>query len=292
LVLRLLRADGAPVGAQLLWAGGSPMVLYAFLNWDLVAIASLVAAVALHRRGADGWAGVVAGAGAAFKLFPALAVPVFAVARWRQGRRRDAVLHSAAAAGAWAVLNLPVVVVAPEGWVHFFRFTAERRLTAGSTWAVLSWLTGIGIEAANVLGFVLFVAGWFVSVTVGVRRMEATELWALVLPTFAWFLVTTKVYSPQFDLWLLALLVLARRHSLALPFMAVAVAVFVAEFSFLGGRIGFPPLAMAVTARMIVLLVVIVMATSGPETRVSATTRATSERRVQLWALRSRTRGD
>jgi hypothetical protein len=65
----------------LLWAVGTPLLLYAFHNWDLPAVACAVAAVAvLHARGAPvdraalvrraSWAGALLGLGFAVKLYP------------------------------------------------------------------------------------------------------------------------------------------------------------------------------------------------------------------------------
>jgi uncharacterized membrane protein len=65
----------------LLWAVGTPLLLYAFHNWDLPAVACSVAAVAvLHARGAPvdrsalvrraSWAGTLLGLGFAVKLYP------------------------------------------------------------------------------------------------------------------------------------------------------------------------------------------------------------------------------
>src|SRR5512133_1996012 len=52
-------------GASAWWLAGTPALLYyAGLNWDLLPIALLVAAVFAHERGRDAPAGVLAGLGA------------------------------------------------------------------------------------------------------------------------------------------------------------------------------------------------------------------------------------
>jgi hypothetical protein len=108
----------------------------------------------------------------------------------------------------------------------------------------------------------------------------------LITPLVAWFLLTNKVWSPQFDLWLIPLLVLtARRMWPVAAFAVTDVMVYFTEFWWLARRQEFwwsapyEALAAAATLRAIVLVVIIVLAVrdgppawmSPPPTRIRAT---------------------
>jgi len=77
---------------RLAWLVLAPsLVAYAFVNWDALPVLLATAAIFAHRRGDDAMAGAFVGFGAAAKLYPGLLLPLFALARWRQGRTREAV---------------------------------------------------------------------------------------------------------------------------------------------------------------------------------------------------------
>ena len=65
----------------LFFALGPSLVLYAFHNWDLLAVALLCAGLFAFRRGSDGWTGVFIGLGAASKVFPGLILPALVLSR-------------------------------------------------------------------------------------------------------------------------------------------------------------------------------------------------------------------
>jgi uncharacterized membrane protein len=241
----LLAAAGLPP-RRLVWVAAAPtLITTSAINWDAVPTALLVAGLLLHLRGRDGWAGVAAGLGAAAKLFPGLLVPVVVLARLAQGRRRDAAVHAAAAAAAWLVVNVPIALAAPEGWRRFLELNRERPADWDSLWFVAQQATGWALDTTvlNLASAVAFVLVAAVVVVVGTRERLAgapDRWWILVAPLLAAFLLTNKVYSPQFSLWLLPLLPLVLPR--VWPFLAFAVAdlaVFAFRFPFLNGQAGF-----------------------------------------------------
>jgi uncharacterized membrane protein len=261
---------GVPV-RRLWWIAAAPtLVIGPAINWDAVPVALAVAAVALHHRGRDGWAGAAAGLGTAAKLYPGLLVPLIVAARLAQGRRRDAAVHAGAAAAAWLAVNLPVALAAPEGWARFLVLNRERPADWDSLWLVVDRAVGLpgGVGVLNALSAVAFALGAAAVLRAGIRgryRGAPERWWALAVPLLAVFLLTSKVYSPQFSLWLLPLLplVLPRLGPFA-AFAAADLAVFAVRFPFLVGQAGYDEvlgygwLAAAVLLRAAALVWVVV----------------------------------
>ncbi len=205
--LALLRRLRLTTSRQLWWAGAPPLVVYAFLNWDPLPVLLLALAVVLHVGGRDTAAGVAAGLGTAAKLFPALLVPLVVTARLRQRDRLAAARHIAGAAAAWAAVNVPLALVARG--VEPLLCREPRRGASGATiWALADELDLVQLDRAALTrtSALAFAAGALAIVAIGLRRRAPAATWSLVLPLLAWFLVTNKVFSPQYDLWLVPLL--------------------------------------------------------------------------------------
>ena len=262
---------------RLLWAIAAPtFIVYAFMNWDALAVALSVLAIDLHRRGRDVHAGVAAGLGAAAKLFPAFLVPIVVVARLLQRRPRAALQHAGAAAAAWLVVNVPVMIAAPSGWAEFLRLNQRRPADWDSIWYFWQQVRGrsFDVPTLNLATALLFLLGAAAIIEVGRRRLAPEDLWRLLLPVLCWFLLTNKVYSPQFSIWLLPLMALALPRTPAFAAFAVAdLFVFALRFPFLGGRQDFVPapgynlFAIAILVRAAIMLWVIAdtLTVPGPE---------------------------
>lgn len=268
-VLVVLARAGLPPRRLLWWAAAPALATYAFLNWDPVPVLAATVAVVAHARDRDAVAGVAAGLGAAAKLYPGLLVPVAVAARLAQRRPRAALLHAGAAAGAWLAVNLPVLLAAPDGWWRFVELNRERPADWDSLWFLAEQVRGaaLAVPVVNTWSAAAFAAGAAAIAVLGARRRDPSRWWELLLPLLAWFLLTNKVYSPQFTLWLLPLAALALPR--AGPFVALLaadLAVFGVRFPFLGGLEGHGPapgygwFAAALLARAAVLVWIIVAA--------------------------------
>ncbi|GAA3393441.1 glycosyltransferase family 87 protein [Streptomyces roseoviridis] len=196
----------------LLVALAPAFALTATINWDLLAVALTAAALLMWSRGRPLGFGVLIGLATAAKFYPALLlVPVFLLC-WRAGKWRECGTAVAGAAGAWLVVNLPVMLLAPEGWKQFYVFSTERNIDFGSVWLFISQTTGESIrpETANYYALFLMmlaVAGLAHLTFHAPRRPRLVQLAFLIV---AAFVLTNKVYSPQYVLWLVPLAALAR----------------------------------------------------------------------------------
>lgn len=255
------------------WALALPVVLYAFQNWDVFAIAAMVFGLLAFERRRDGPAGVALGLGAAVKLFPAFVlVPLIGV-RLAHGDRRGAARLAGAGALTFAVLNIPILLANPHGWWWPYAFQSHRQATWGTLWFYAFRILGApvhgpaGAQIANAAALVALAAGlaWLGVVTVR-RHLPAFGAAAAAV---AIFIITGKVYSPTYDLWLVVFFVLlpiGRR--LWLSFAAVDLAVFVLVYGYFHGlasseavRVVLPVL---VVARSVVLVGLLRQATRRP----------------------------
>jgi uncharacterized membrane protein len=186
------------------WIAGVPVLLYVFHNWDLLAIAPAVVGLALYERDQDAAAGALLGLGAAAKLFPAAFVVPLVVARLAQRRSRDAARLLVSAASVIVALNLPVLLIAPSRWWWTFSFQGARPATWGSLWYYVVRLPGLhGLAppaVANLLSTTaLMVALALLTFAAARRHLGPFEIGAAAT---AIFLLSNKVYSPVYDLWL------------------------------------------------------------------------------------------
>ncbi|MER7620422.1 glycosyltransferase 87 family protein [Streptomyces sp. NPDC126503] len=196
----------------LLVALAPSIALTATINWDLLAVALTAAAVLMWSRGRPLAFGILLGLATASKFYPVLLlIPLLLLCR-RAGKWRRYGAAVLGAAGAWLVVNLPVMILAPEGWKQFYLFSRDRNVDFGSVWLLVSQRTGdpISPERANLYALLLMVvavAALAMLTFTAPRRPRFVQLAFLIV---AAFVLTNKVYSPQYVLWLVPLAVLAR----------------------------------------------------------------------------------
>lgn len=271
-VLRMMERAGVPIERRWCWAAAPPLILYLGHNWDMLAVALAIGAVLFARRGEAASAAALAAIGTAAKLFPVLLLPLLGLgALFRRGRSmRERVSGAAILAGVaiafWCALNLPVAIRAFDNWVEFYTFSRERSGTAASIWEIMGaqgWWAA-DLASRNLWSFVAFAGGAAAIVILGWRR-NGDHPWVLFTPVLAWFLLTNKVYSPQFDLWLYPFLLLtSRRLWPILWFVLADQAAYWAEFWFFASAGGGGPgvtqdhIALAAAFRAAAMLWVIV----------------------------------
>lgn len=190
-------------------AAAPTLALAGTINWDLLAVAITVAALFAWSRSRTVVAGVLLGLGVAAKFYPLLLLgPLFLLAL-RTGRLRTWWSTVLAGAVAWLVVNLPLMLLASESWQWFWSFNEGREAEFGSPWYVLG-LAGNPVQNVNVVSLGLFTMACVGIAVLALLAPRRPRLAQLAFLTVAAFLLVNKVYSPQYVLWLLPLLALAR----------------------------------------------------------------------------------
>jgi uncharacterized membrane protein len=226
----------------------SPILIFqVFTNFDALATAFAVGALLAWARRKPVLAGALIGLGVGAKLYPVLLLIPLAILGVRAGRLREVGKTAAAAVGAWLLVNLPVMVLFPRGWSEFFRLNARRGDDMDSLYNVVKsftdWQgfdTNLGLwqppTNLNTVVAVLFGLCCAAIAYIALTAKQRPRLAQLAFLVVALFLLTNKVWSPQFSLWLVPLAVLALPHRrILLTWMTIDALVWIPRMQYLYG---------------------------------------------------------
>ncbi|GID98276.1 glycosyltransferase family 87 protein [Amorphoplanes digitatis] len=206
----------------------SPILLVtATVNWDFLAIALAIFGLYAWARRWPVLAGILLGLGGAAKLWPLFILGPLVVLALRSKRLPPALLTAASAVVTVVAVNLPIALMYRDSWLRFFHLNDERAIDWGTFWYIgryldTKWNTGaVGdqgpfqwlsdhIPVLNNLTYgltILACAAIGVLCLLAPRRPRLAQVAFLVV---AVFLIFSKVWSQQYVLWLLPLIVLAR----------------------------------------------------------------------------------
>ena len=188
------------------------MILGATINWDLIPLAFVGLALLAWSRRHPVAAGILLGLAIAAKFYPVLLLGGFLVLSLRTARWRAFGQLLAGTVGAWLAVNVPVWIANSEGWSYFYRFSSERGEDFGSIWyaLTLSGLPTVPADSLNTLATGLFLALCAAIAVLALAAPRRPRLVSILFLIVAAFVLTNKVYSPQYSLWLIPLAVMAR----------------------------------------------------------------------------------
>ena len=204
-------------------------------KFDLAPAALLAVGLLLALRGRWGWSGLALGAGALVKWTPGLAAVVLVAWLLGQRRVRDALTHGVAFAATIAAVYLPFLAWSSSEVLAAYERQGDRVITPESVWYLLlrpfdlarvrthiSFSAGAP-EWANVLAGAVQVVLVLLVVLAATRVRTIRAAVALAALAPAAFLLTNRIFSPQFVVvlfvaWALAaaLVLRSEREQLAL----------------------------------------------------------------------------
>jgi hypothetical protein len=214
-----LLAELQPAGRLWRFALAPMLFFYGSLNWDLVSVLELVAAIYFVRKSKFGWAGVLLALGMWTKLYPGFILPIVLAYVVRSPSasdgpravditRRKVNWHSPAMrllvtfAAVTLALNLPLALINFQGWSFPFTFQIGRDVNPDSIWFHVPNVS-LGLVYFWFLSIFTFGMGWLLLRSAWDDRWEVAALLAILL-----FLLVTRDYSPQYDIWILPFLAL------------------------------------------------------------------------------------
>ncbi|BBZ25760.1 membrane protein [Mycolicibacterium madagascariense] len=234
---------------------GSPLLIFQiFTNFDALATACAAGAMLAWSRRRPALAGALIGVGVALKLYPLLLIVPLVIVGVRTGRLREVGKTVGAAVATWLVVNLPILVLFPRGWSEFFRLNTRRGDDMDSIYNVVKSFTGwkgfdpqLGFwqppSVTNAVTAVLFAICLCAIAYFGLTARQRPRVAQLAFLVVAAFLLTNKVWSPQYSLWLVPLAVLALPHRrILLAWMTIDALVWVPRMLYLFGeqKMGLP----------------------------------------------------
>jgi hypothetical protein len=184
------------------------MIASLFINWDLWAIASMMLAIYWFDRKQYLSSAVLLGLSISTKFLPIfLLIPIVFIF-WRENKIKEAIKYLAITFGTWLLINLPFAVTTPTGWWRFYKLNLDRGPDWGSIWLALQQL-GINFTNLNWLSILLLLIAL---TTIAILLFEIKYTPSLASVAFfviAAVMLASKVYSPQYVLWLTPLAVIA-----------------------------------------------------------------------------------
>jgi uncharacterized membrane protein len=179
-----------------------------YINWDLWAIATMMLAIYWFDRKAEVASAVALGIAISTKFLPVFLLIPIAIIFFRQEKISKFLKYAVIAVATFALINLPVALTTPEGWWRFYDLNLNRGSDWGSLWYALSNL-GLNLTHQNYLSILLLMIG-LSALTIFLLQLRTpptlahTAIFVMII-----VMAVSKVYSPQYVLWLTPLAVIA-----------------------------------------------------------------------------------
>ena len=179
-----------------------------YINWDLWAIISMLGAIYWFDRKKLDLSALALGLSISTKFMPIFLLLPIAFIFLRRNQLQGALRYFAISAATFAAINLPVYLTTPEGWLRFYQLNLSRGSDWGSIWYALTAL-GVNLANLNYLSILVLLAS-FAAITIYILELRnIPSLASLSFIVLAAVMVASKVYSPQYVLWLTPLAVIA-----------------------------------------------------------------------------------
>lgn len=188
----------------------APVVLASgLISWEILPVALTSLALWAWTRKLPVVAGVLFGLAVSAGAYALLVVLAIVVLCLRAARMGDAWRMLGPGALVWAVVNLPVIIVAPHGWTAYWSSVVAGGTGPGSFWYILQ-LQGVSSTLLGIIASVLVIVAIVALVWLALVAPQRPRVGQLAFLIVAALAVLGPHYSPQYALWLLPLVVLAR----------------------------------------------------------------------------------
>jgi Gpi18-like mannosyltransferase len=205
------RLMGSQPWAVLALAVSPAIMTSGLINWDLWAILLTSLGLLAWTRQKPVWAGIWLGLGVAAKFYPLVLLGGLFVWAWRSDRLRAWLRLAGAAVLTWLVVNLPLMMVDFPAWSHFYTYNRHRPPDLGSLWYALD-LVDLPAPSAQTWALVLMVLCYAGIALITLTAPVTPRVGQIAYLCVAVMVAFNLVYSPQYVLWTLPLIIWARPH--------------------------------------------------------------------------------
>ena len=182
------------------------------INWDMYAVLFALLSLLFYKENKMDLSALFMGIAIATKFYPGVILFGITLVFWKNREIKSLLRYLLITTFTWLIINLPVALTNFDGWWRFFKLNIERDNDLGSIWYALALLDlPIGnINNLTIIVFLLALGGigaLYFKIASPENNFENLILISFL--TVAAFVTVSKVYSPQYILWLTPLAVLA-----------------------------------------------------------------------------------
>lgn len=186
----------------------APAVLYSLnRNWDIWAVSPMLFAILLFEKKKHTFSALLLSISIATKFFPIVLMLPIMIIFLRNKQLIEFIKYGFTVLIAWLLINLPFVLINFQGWLYFYKFSAERALGSASFYE----LTNIFISSIKFTFIHFYVLNILVFLIVTIFLLKLKKTPTLVESSFFVmfaFVLFNKQYSMQYVIWLTSLAVL------------------------------------------------------------------------------------
>ena len=179
-----------------------------YINWDMWAVITAIAAIYLFDKDRYRESALLLGVSIATKFFPIVLLLPIAIILWRRSAKTELLKYLLLSVGAWLAINLPFIITTPTGWFRFFKLNSTRGADWGSIWHAAA-VFNLTAPKLNLLSTLIFLIGAIAFFIYCFTLKSIPTLGQVAFFIVAIFVTASKVYSPQYVLWLTPLAILA-----------------------------------------------------------------------------------
>jgi len=183
-----------------------------FINWDIYAVLFALLSLYFYKVQKLDLSALFMGVAISTKFYPGVILFGIALILWNQKEITKLIRYLLVTFLSWVVINLPVALTNFDGWWRFFKLNIDRDSDLGSIWyaaALLKWPQPNVNNVTIILFLIALMAIGVFYFAVAQSRSDFANLATVAFLTVAAFVTISKVYSPQYILWLTPLAVLA-----------------------------------------------------------------------------------
>ena len=187
----------------------APAVFFSlFINWDMWAVLPTLVAIYYFDKEKYLVSGIFLAIAVSAKFYPiVLLLTIFAIFIKSKSYIK-LVRYFSYVFLTYTAINLPYIIHDFAGWRYFFEFSFNRSIGYGSLWEALNIL-GVNFSSLNLYYSVATVSVFSLIFYYYYKYSDSDKLYELAFLSVFAFTLFSKVYSPQYILWLTPLAVLA-----------------------------------------------------------------------------------
>jgi uncharacterized membrane protein len=187
-----------------------------YINWDLWAIAFMLLAIYCFDKEEMALSAVLLGIAISTKFLPIFLLIPIALIFFRREKIVRFAQYFLITVATFIAINAPVFLTTPQGWWRFYSLNLNRGSDWGSIWYALSNL-GLNLTHQNYLSVLCLLIGLAALTIYLLQLTQPPTLAQTAIFVFIIVMAVSKVYSPQYVLWLTPLAVIALINKKDLP---------------------------------------------------------------------------